>query len=215
MFTGLPFEIRHLIWEIVLHQPRVVYINMRPFSERILDNLAFDENYEPTYECLCSTPVPVLLHICAESRALALIHYKLTFGNANCPALRPPGVYHQGFRIKGIPYVTVIENDEVEVAKYSPKVYFNFRCDTVVFGRIVSLSPRGAYAESDNKNRAYFLFAKEEHFDSGIMRRIENLSLGIDVMKASLFHLNQQVGLGHFQRLKNLYFHLDSAAADD
>jgi hypothetical protein len=43
-------------------------------------------------------------------------------------------LYKHGFSVKGKEYETVIESNEAEVAKYAPKIYFNFKRDTVVFG---------------------------------------------------------------------------------
>lgn len=205
-FNDLPSEIRRLIWDIILSQPRVVCINMRPFPEEHLDTLAFnDDNYEPEYEVLCPTPIPVPLHICSESRMLALAHYKLTFGNVRCPPLRRAGVYYHGFSVKGVPYSTLTKSNEAEVAKLSPKVYLNFKHDIVVFGHLLP-------HVISNEICAYFPF--REQFDPGALQRLESLSLCIDVAKSSLFYLNQQVGLERFQRLRNLYLHLDPATYD-
>jgi hypothetical protein len=106
---------------------------------------------------------------------LALAHYELTFGRANAPVLRPRRLYKHGFSIKGQEYETVIESNEADVAKYAPKIYFNFERDTVVFGR--TLLPRG---EGPGRGRLMARFPYGNHFDIEKLRRIESLALSID-----------------------------------
>jgi hypothetical protein len=210
-FSDLPFEVRLLIWDVLL-QPRVVCINIRPWPEDP-DTLAFnDDNYEPDYEVLCPTPVPLLLHICSESRTLALAHYELTFGHVRCPRLVLPGVFDHGFSILGVPYVSPIKGNAAEVEKLSPKIYFNFKHDTVVFGHLLPLSPCRQHAVNSDESRAYWPF--REQFDMEMLHKLESLSLCLNVMREALFYLDQQVGLQRFQRLRNLYFHLDPATYD-
>ncbi|KAH8594833.1 hypothetical protein B0O99DRAFT_623756 [Bisporella sp. PMI_857] len=215
MFTHLPLEIRLLIWETILHQPRIVYINMRYLPD---DPAAFcgSSDEGPEFECLCSTPVPVLLHLCSETRAIALAHYELTFGRANAPALMPRTVHKHWFGINGVPFETVIESNEAEVARYAPKIYFNFACDTVVFGR--TLLPRGEAPGQRGRIMACFPYGK--HFDFRQLQRIERLGLSIstgsdlDSMWSMVFYLNRHAGLGSFQRLKKLYLCLEGDDVD-
>jgi hypothetical protein len=215
MFTHLPLEIRLLIWEAILHQPRIVHINMRYLPD---NPAAFcgSSDEGPEFECLCSTPVPVLLHLCTETRTLALAHYELTFGRANAPVLRPRTLYKHGFSIKGKEYETVIESNEAKVPKYVPKVYFNFERDTVVFGR--TLLPRGEELGRRGRVMAYFPYGK--HFDFEQLQRIESLALNIDTDSGSdsgymiFYYLNRHVGLGSFQRLKKLYLCLQADDVD-
>jgi hypothetical protein len=197
MFTHLSFEIRLHIWETILHEPRVVHINMRELPD------PFDCGYGdgPKFESLCSTPIPVLLHLCTETRTLALAYYELTFGRANAPVLRPRTVYKHGWSYKGIEFESVTESNEAEVAKYTPKIYFNFERDTLLFGRTPC-----------------FPYGKHFHFEQ--LQRIENLALSIDKDWSSqtgyllFYHLNRHVGRGRFQRLKKLYLCLETDDVD-
>ena len=186
---------------------------MREVSE---DSAGFhDDDEPPELESLCSTPIPVLLHLCTETRVLALAHYELTFGRANPPVLRPAGIIHHQFSIKGIPYVTTFEGNDAEVAKYAPKIYFNFERDTVVFGR--TLLPRGV------KPRSWTCMASfpyQDHFSFEVLQRIENLGLGLysdsglDSGYLVFEYLNRQIGSGSFQRLKKLYLYVEADGLD-
>ena len=174
-----------------------------------------DDDEPPELETLCSTPIPVLLHLCTETRVLALAHYELTFGRANPPVLRLPCIHHHPFSVKGIPFVTTFEGNEAEVAKYAPKIYFNFERDTVVFGRM--LLPRGV----EPRSRAYMAsFPYRYHFGLEVLQKIENLGLslnsdsGLDSGYLVFNYLNRQVGSGSFQRLKKLYLYLEAADLD-
>lgn len=88
MFTRLPLDVRLLIWETML-EPRIAHIKMRhlpslDFGNRTEDKDCFCGNTIPDdgkeYETYSPTPVPILLHICSETRTLALDYYELTFG---------------------------------------------------------------------------------------------------------------------------------------
>lgn len=109
----------------------------------------------------------------------------------------------------------MIESNEAEVAKYAPKVYFNFARDTVVFGW--TLLPRG---EALGRLRSMACFPYGRHFDFEQLQRIESLALSIDADSSSdsgsmmLSYLNRHVGLGSFQRLKKLYLCLEADDVD-
>ncbi|KAF3392237.1 hypothetical protein DPV78_010624 [Talaromyces pinophilus] len=201
--SDLPYEIRLLIWEEVLHQPRTVYLNMREFPPQPAESGAYHCGYsqESVYQCLCSTPPPILLHICHETRTLALGHYELAFGWAHCPPLRQAGVVHHGFSIKGQEYTTTVESNAVEVAKHCAKVYFNFERDTVVFGRFLPSS-------KGRVSRAYFPFGQQ--FDVDMLVRIRNLAVNIDIASSVLPFLNLSPGSERFSSLKNLYVYIES-----
>lgn len=64
-FTSLPAEIRWMIWELSMPDPRVVVISMK---ETPVSRYTWS-----------SSPIPNLLHICQESRRAALNHYELAF----------------------------------------------------------------------------------------------------------------------------------------
>lgn len=72
-FSELPTEIRFQIWQFTLPAPRVLGIQ-------------YGESCELLYS---QYPPPVALHICSESRAVALKHYELAFVNR----LKPHGTY--------------------------------------------------------------------------------------------------------------------------
>ncbi|RAO66251.1 uncharacterized protein BHQ10_002263 [Talaromyces amestolkiae] len=207
--SDLPYEIRLLIWEALLHQPRTVYLNMREFPPKEPDADAYvcgGYNQESVYQCLCSTPAPILLHICHETRALALGHYELAFGWAHCPPLRQAGVVlHHGFSAKGQEYpTTTIESNAAEVAKHCAKVYFNFDHDTVVFGRFLPSSS----SSNGVSRRAYFPFG--EQFDVAMLARIRNLAVNIDIASSVLPFLNLSPGSERFSSLRNLYVYIES-----
>lgn len=109
----------------------------------------------------------------------------------------------------------MIESNEAEVAKYAPKIYFNFERDTVVFGR--TLLPRG---EEPGRGRFMACFPYGKHFDFEQLQRIESLALSIDTDSGSdsgyimFYYLNRHVGLGSFQRLKKLYLCLEADDVD-
>jgi hypothetical protein len=219
MFTHLPLEIRLCIWETILHQTRIVYINMRYLLEEgprwdCMSSCETDDE-GPGFECLCSTPIPVLLHLCTETRTLALAYYELTFGRANAPILTPRTVQKLGWSYKGKEMESVTESNEAEVAKYAPKIYFNFERDTLLFGR--TLLPRG----EDPRLRTimgYFPYGKL--FDFKQLQRIENLALSItkdlgsDSGSKMFDYLNRLIVLGSFQRLKKLYLCLEANDMD-
>ncbi|KAL2074174.1 hypothetical protein VTL71DRAFT_7952 [Oculimacula yallundae] len=74
-FPRLPAELRLMIWELALPGERVVRI--QDFPECI-------HKHQPSAVCRCigsKARVPTLLHVCHESRALALKHYTITFEN--------------------------------------------------------------------------------------------------------------------------------------
>ena len=76
LFPTLPFELRLRIWSFVAPGPRTVSIkyNARFFRELGQGNPAAAGWRSPD-------PVPIILHICRESRAEALKLYRLAFGS--------------------------------------------------------------------------------------------------------------------------------------
>jgi len=76
-FSKLPQEIRLKIWDMVTDEPRAVIIHAR---------------VGPGGGIRSPTPVPSALHVCFESREVALKKYELTFSardarfGGNCPA---------------------------------------------------------------------------------------------------------------------------------
>ncbi|KAF7865984.1 hypothetical protein EAF04_006147 [Stromatinia cepivora] len=77
-FPSLPYELRLKIYCILLNEPRTVKIN----SEKSIIKSSH-RRYLKSYTS--TTPIPSLLHICHESRAEALTHYKPLFRTEHSP----------------------------------------------------------------------------------------------------------------------------------
>jgi 2EXR family len=215
---NLPSEIRLLIWEalleILLHQPRTIYINMGPLPpepepepEPGNSARAFGCNDEPPiYKCLCATPVPILLHINSQTRALSLRHYELAFGWKYCPPFRPAFLYNRGWSIKGRPEPTVlVPSNQAQIDKDGPKVYVNFEHDIVVWG----------YLRTENKITPYFPF-NEDQFRIETLQNIRNMAVNVD-MANTLFRWFNISGVlqERFPKLKNMYISLDNTTSSD
>jgi hypothetical protein len=95
--------------------------------------------------------------------------------------------------------------------KYTPKIYFNFERDTLLFSQ--TLLPGG---ENPGLRRTRGCFPYRKHFDFEQLQRIESLALNIDKDSGSgdrmFYYLNPQVSSGSVQGLKRLYLCLE---ADD
>ncbi|QSS66997.1 hypothetical protein I7I51_03209 [Histoplasma capsulatum] len=95
----LPPEIRILVWKNALPNRRVLRISELPAS-----------GYEPREKMFCSARPPVLLHICRESREVALAHFR-PFFSEKCGSEMPRPIY---FRPKlDILYIDVMFLDEI------------------------------------------------------------------------------------------------------
>ncbi|OJD20358.1 hypothetical protein ACJ73_08310 [Blastomyces percursus] len=95
----LPPEIRILVWKNALPNRRVLRISELPAS-----------GYEPREKMFCSARPPVLLHICKESRDVALAHFRPFFREI-CGSKMPRPIY---FRPKlDILYIDVMSPDEI------------------------------------------------------------------------------------------------------
>ena len=71
LFTALPLELRLNIWKHTFPGPRVVKINSYGIAKQ--DGYNFHAFYS-------TSPIPMALSICSESRAEALRHYHASFG---------------------------------------------------------------------------------------------------------------------------------------
>jgi hypothetical protein len=79
LFPDLPFELRLKIWGHIAAEPRVVGINYRnQRAKRRGINITF---YHNRAGWTSPDPVPVILHICQESRTEARKYLKTTFGS--------------------------------------------------------------------------------------------------------------------------------------
>ncbi|KAM0248546.1 hypothetical protein ACHAQJ_009422 [Trichoderma viride] len=90
-FAKLPTELRLKIWDLSLPSPRLVPIQCGSDSISLLEeptastsNPTLSRN-DMTTGCMSSAPIPVNLHICAESRLEALQTYRPSFGFARSP----------------------------------------------------------------------------------------------------------------------------------
>ncbi|KAM3072185.1 hypothetical protein ACMFMF_007579 [Clarireedia jacksonii] len=73
-FSSLPTELRLQIWQRVVPDPRTVCIRYE------LRRVEIGGSTLPG-SWMSNEPVPVLLHICRESREIGLSHYQLAFGS--------------------------------------------------------------------------------------------------------------------------------------
>ncbi|KAH6976734.1 hypothetical protein EDB80DRAFT_757534 [Ilyonectria destructans] len=78
LFCKLPTELRLKIWNFNLPRTRLVPIRCGSSSPSLLDSSR--ESLSWTSRCTSTAPIPISLHVCAESRAEALKHYQLEFG---------------------------------------------------------------------------------------------------------------------------------------
>ncbi|KAI1393405.1 uncharacterized protein F4822DRAFT_11986 [Hypoxylon trugodes] len=79
LFARLPIELRFNIWAYNLPGPRIVEIKYS--NEPILTSQLQEDTDRPIIYA-SSSPIPVNLHICRESRAEALKRYRLLFGTS-------------------------------------------------------------------------------------------------------------------------------------
>ncbi|KAH6982396.1 hypothetical protein EDB80DRAFT_757192 [Ilyonectria destructans] len=78
LFCKLLTELRLKIWNFNLPRTRLVSIRCCSSSPSLLDSSR--ESLSWTSGCTSTAPIPINLHVCAESRAEALGHYQLEFG---------------------------------------------------------------------------------------------------------------------------------------
>lgn len=86
LFSHLPPELRRKIWRHALPSPRTMSID---FIQRA---------HHPTPRFESNHPPPVLLHVCHESREVALGNYELTFRAHGPAAPSAPGGFYFDFR---------------------------------------------------------------------------------------------------------------------
>jgi hypothetical protein len=75
LFSHLPKELRLEIWNIFLSEPRQIKIDCK--KRRVLQRRVVDS-------WLCDHRIPALLHVCSESRFLALSYYTPYFTTETC-----------------------------------------------------------------------------------------------------------------------------------
>ncbi|KAI0145723.1 hypothetical protein F4776DRAFT_660604 [Hypoxylon sp. NC0597] len=79
-FPQLPIELRFKIWANNLPGPRIVEIKCNPLSTSELE-----QGDNKHIRCTSTSPIPVNLHVCRESRHEALRKYWLLFGFPTAP----------------------------------------------------------------------------------------------------------------------------------
>jgi len=213
MFTHLPFELRLLIWQFALCEPRIVYINLRCLPGRLPSG-----RYEDcASESISPTPIPALLHLCRETRILALAHYEITFGHPKPPRLPLRHNVSLESSCDGSETDTggTTQVQDPTLARYAPKIYINFEHDTVLFGR--AFQPLGEMPRRllvFSKTHAHF--PSKEEFEPGQLTRVENLGLSFFPGGAhiGLSYLAHRVESGEFPKLRNLYLCLQASDPD-
>ncbi|KAK1761425.1 hypothetical protein QBC47DRAFT_28583 [Echria macrotheca] len=162
LFPSLPAELRLKIWEELL-TPRVILITC--LDSRFLPTKRAQLSHRPSLP-----PVPILLHICRESRALALRHYELTFAWKLPPRLAAPEAGAAG-PLSG-----------------PARTWFNFRLDCVLL--LGELEPFDAYGF--NSPMVYFLRKEDTRRVRHVAVAYEELHLGVyegEHIFGSLFHV--------------------------
>ncbi|KAE9367142.1 hypothetical protein N431DRAFT_429858 [Stipitochalara longipes BDJ] len=111
-FPRLPLELRTQIWHAVAQQPRTLDLWRLPIG-----TLFFHDSYpnQPPnsvkgYRFCTTRPVPSLLHVNQESRAIALQHYVLAFGCVNA-----------------------MDDDYGITMSAPPRIYVNWKTDIILF----------------------------------------------------------------------------------
>lgn len=138
-FVKLPREIRNMIWEIAAKEPRVVVVSART------DNGL-------------RSPIPPILHVCSESRAVGLTHYAIAFESQRF-AHRWPDV--PGLMVDLLP----------------SRVYFNFERDTLYFRENWNENVEGAWS---------FLSRFTNLVNANDLRRVRRVGLDVNARVCSL-----------------------------
>ncbi|KAK3371302.1 hypothetical protein B0T24DRAFT_531881 [Lasiosphaeria ovina] len=160
-FGALPAELRLSIWETLV-QPRIVLAAC--FDSRFKDQKRAQLEQRPR-----KRPVPVLLHVCNESRALALRHYELAFAWK-------------------IPHRLASPEAGALPARAEARVWFNFRLDALLL--LGELEPFDQYGF--NSPMVYFLRKDDTSRVRHIACAFEEMHLGIyesEQIFGSLFHI--------------------------
>jgi hypothetical protein len=76
LFTAFPKDIRLLIWEFSLPEPRIVHVKQ---AETRIGKVEHDGYYEPAWVMRSYSPIPSLLHVDIEAREVASRFYKPAF----------------------------------------------------------------------------------------------------------------------------------------
>ncbi|KAI5918810.1 hypothetical protein F4810DRAFT_715173 [Camillea tinctor] len=183
LFPNLPAEIRLKIWEHLI-VPRVVAV-------ACLDaETASSQREDLLLSRPARPPIPVLLHISHETRALALAHYELAFSWKVPLVLAGMDlpVSHYSPHLHPHPYPYPPSPPPPPPAWSRPRVWFNFALDTVYL--LGELEPCDSFGI--NSPMAYFLDRREA-------RRVRRAAVafgalrygeaGVQQIFGSLFHV--------------------------
>ncbi|KAK0615818.1 hypothetical protein B0T17DRAFT_497428 [Bombardia bombarda] len=160
-FPLLPAELRLKIWEYLI-QPRVVAAAC--FNSHFADQKHVQLAQRPRRR-----PVPILLHICHETRALAQNHYELTFAWKT-------------------PYRLAAERTRAIYLSAPPRVWFNFGLDALLLlGELEPFDQDGF-----NAPMAHFLRREDTARVRHVACAFEELHLGVyesELIFGCLFHI--------------------------
>ena len=187
LFNQLPAELRLKIWSCLI-RPRIVLaacLSSRPST------------YKPLYHKISQRPkrpyIPVLLHICAESREFALQHYELTFSwkvphrlRASSPSYsHPPHSQAPNIRSSSS---SLPQPTSSNPPTHSPEVYFNYNLDTLFL--LGELEPSDGHGF--NAPMVYFLRREDTSRVKHVACAFEELHLGLydtELVFGCLFHM--------------------------
>lgn len=177
LFPQLPAELRLKIWSCLI-RPRIVLaacLSSRPST------------HKPLYRKISQRPkrryIPILLHICSESRAYALEHYELAFSWKTPHRLRASS---PSYSRKTDPKENETPNENNGCNP--PKVYFNYALDTLFL--LGELEPSDGHGF--NAPMVYFLRREDTSRVRHVACAFEELHLGVydtDLIFGSLFHI--------------------------
>ncbi|KAM7216680.1 hypothetical protein V8F06_007910 [Rhypophila decipiens] len=185
LFTQLPAELRLKIWSCLI-RPRIILaacLSSRPST------------HQPLYCKISQRPkrryIPVLLHVCSESRAFALEHYELTFPWKTPHRLRASSPSYSFARNVNVYSSSSSGRNYLHTSdsEYHPaKVYFNFALDTLFL--LGELEPSDGHGF--NAPMVYFLRREDTSRVKHVACAFEELHLGVydtDLIFGSLFHI--------------------------
>lgn len=166
-FPKLPTEIRLMIWDFCLPGPRVVDVKIRRCFFRASTRKVFKL---PRF--ISSLDHPAILHICSESRLLALKHYKLAFPN------------------------TMKTKAETSPAR----IYIDFSIDTVWFDNLHYFPTQWDYAArpSPNTDLAKIRFLVMRHcVDRVVMDSTKSLTPGFVPALEAIYEVDHRIKNPH------------------
>ncbi|ELR07779.1 hypothetical protein VC83_01113 [Pseudogymnoascus destructans] len=166
-FPNLPSEIRLMVWNFCLPGPRVLDVKMRRIFFRASTGKVTNS---PRF--MSSLDHPVILHICSESRSVALKHYTLAFPNT--------------MRLK---------------TKTSPaQIYIDFSIDMVWFDNLHYFPTQWFHSArtSPNTNLAKIRFLVMRHcVDHIVMDSTRSLTPGFFPALEAIYQVDHRIKVPH------------------